>query len=573
MRIRKIISIHISLLIALCICGCKGQQSLVAIYENGNIYTCEDSCVHAEAMAVSEGKILCVGKNRDMEKYKKGNATVIDLHGKTVLPGFIESHAHPAGFAFMSAGNIMTVNGKSTKDEIIRQLKNYLKEHPDATHILGIGYALSNLGLPDGETPTATDLDDVSADIPILLYDDGCHSGWVNSKALALADITENTPDPLPGAHYYVRYPGTRKPTGYLCETTVHTTANALPFNTVSNVSDHLDKALKYYTELGFTGIVDAGDLHSTTYDAVKQLRDRNKLNMYYQRGYWASQALSVEDNIKRLKQLDEEYSGGNYYCNLYKMFMDGTIDAESGALIEPYSSSGTVVNPFFGMEELVEHVASSLRAGYGVHVHSIGDKAQQYILNAFYAAKDINPDIPRVIAHNQLFEPKGIDKYLTMKSNLFCQITPSRCCMDSLLTAETFKKLGGERFLRLNLWGNLAPEGVRITLGSDYPANLFEEMNPFRQIYHAAMLSNFPPNNVGLSVQDGVKGYTIYAAQQMGLSDITGSLKAGKNADFIIIDRDIFKCSLEDVKDTKVLNTYFQGECHTAMKPSCWRN
>lgn len=123
MRIRKIISIHISLLIALCICGCKGQQSLVAIYENGNIYTCEDSCVHAEAMAVSEGKILCVGKNRDMEKYKKGNATVIDLHGKTVLPGFIESHAHPAGFAFMSAGNIMTVNGKSTKDEIIRQLK------------------------------------------------------------------------------------------------------------------------------------------------------------------------------------------------------------------------------------------------------------------------------------------------------------------------------------------------------------------------------------------------------------------------------------------------------------------
>lgn len=130
-----------------------------------------------------------------MEKYKKGNATVIDLHGKTVLPGFIESHAHPAGFAFMSAGNIMTVNGKSTKDEIIRQLKNYLKEHPDATHILGIGYALSNLGLPDGETPTATDLDDVSADIPILLYDDGCHSGWVNSKALALADITENTPD------------------------------------------------------------------------------------------------------------------------------------------------------------------------------------------------------------------------------------------------------------------------------------------------------------------------------------------------------------------------------------------
>ena len=87
MRIRKIISIHISLLIALCICGCKGQQSLVAIYENGNIYTCEDSCVHAEAMAVSEGKILCVGKNRDMEKYKREMRLSLTFMGKPCFRG------------------------------------------------------------------------------------------------------------------------------------------------------------------------------------------------------------------------------------------------------------------------------------------------------------------------------------------------------------------------------------------------------------------------------------------------------------------------------------------------------
>lgn len=560
MKIKRTLLLHICMVIALCANVCRGQMSSVTIYVNGNIYTFDDSVRHAEAMAVADGKILGIGTNQDMAASFDGNTVLIDLKGKTVLPGLIESHAHPAGSAFMNAGNIMPVNGKSTKNEIIQQLKDYLKSHPDATHILGIGYALDNLGLPAGETPTAKDLDEVSKDIPILIYDDGCHSGWVNSKTLEIANIDENTPDPLPGANYYVRYPGTNIPTGYLCETTVHTTANAMPFNTVSNVANQLEKGLDYYAQLGFTGIVDAGDLHSTTYDAVKQLRDQNKLNMYYQRGYWASQALSVKDNINKLKQLDKDYSGGNYRCNLYKMFMDGTIDAESGALIEPYSNSGKVVNPFFEMKDLVNHVSSSLASGYGVHVHCIGDKAQQYILDAFYESKNINPHIPRAIAHNQLFEPKGVEKYLAMKDILYCQVTPSRCCTDSVYNAEILKKLGSQRIERLNLWGTLAPYGVRITLGSDYPANLFEEINPFRQIYHAATLHNFPPYNSGISVEDGVKGYTINAARQMGLEDITGSLKAGKNADFIIIDRDIFKCSLDDVKDTKVINTYFQG-------------
>ena len=130
----------------------------------------------------------------------------------------------------------------------------------------------------------------------------------------------------------------------------------------------------------------------------------------------------------------------------------------------------------------------------------------------------------------------------------------------------ETLKKLGEERFDRQYLWGNLTDNGVRVTFGSDYPANLIEEVNPFSQIYHAIMrldsLSGyFPPCHAGLNIQHGIKAYTINAAQQMGLSDVTGSLKVGKNADFIIIDRDIFKCNLEDVKETNVLNTYFQGK------------
>lgn len=564
MRIQKHILAYACLLIAaLCTLTCKGQEPLVVIYGNGNIYTCDDSIPHAEAMAVSQGKILHIGTEHEMERYRKGEYEYIDLGGKTVLPGFIESHAHPASFGFMNAGNMIAIDGKASKEEILLQLKEYLKEHPDATQILGQGYGLAHLGLPEGETPTASDLDKIATHIPIVLYDEGCHSGWVNSMALSMAHVDENTLDPLPGVHVYVRYPGTRKPTGYLRENTVHLVANALPSNTIPQIASHLEKVLKNYTDLGFTGVVDAGDLHSTTYEAVKQLRDRDKLNLYYQKAYWADQSLTADENISRLQKLDRQYSGKNFYCNSYKMFMDGTLEAETASLLEPYSHSGKAVEPFFSKENCTAHVTAALKAGYSVHVHAIGDKGQQYILDAFSNTRDINPCLPRIIAHNQVFEPEGVAKYISMKSNLFCQTTPSWAGPDAV--KETLKKLGKERFSRQYLWGQLASAGVQVTFGSDYPANLLEEINPFRQLWHAVIRTDslagyFPPCDAGLTVQEGVKAYTIYAARQMGLSDITGSLKAGKNADFIIIDRDIFTCKPEDVKNTKVLNTYFQG-------------
>lgn len=550
--------------------GCGKHQQDITIYENGNIYTCDDSLPHASAMVVSKGKILFIGEADDLQEYKDKTCKHIDLHGKTVLPGFIESHAHPACYGFMDAGDMLVIDGGATKEEILEQLEEYLNKHPDAPHILGQGYGLAYLGLPEGETPTAKDLDRVSDRIPILLYDEGCHSGWANSVALTLAGVDEHTPDPLPGVHYYVRYPGTQKPTGYLCENTAHIVANAFPFNTTERVAEHLEKALDTYSKMGFTAVFDAGDIFNSTYPAVAMLQERNKLNLYYQKGYWADQTLSIAENIARLKQLDKQYSKENVYCNVYKLFEDGTIEAESAALLAPYSNSGKRVEPFLSREENLEHVSAALSAGYAVHAHAIGDKGQQYILDAFLKAKDINPSLPRAIAHNQVFEPAGTDKYIAMKENLFCQTTPSWTVPEAV--EETLDKLGEKRFLHQYLWGTLADNGVRITFGSDYPANLLEEVNPFRQIWHAAMRADstsgyFPPYDAGLEIREGIKAYTIHAAQQMGLSDITGSLKTGKNADFILVDRDVFQCPPEEVKEAKVIATYFQGKEITTCK------
>lgn len=115
--------------------GCGKHQQDITIYENGNIYTCDDSLPHASAMVVSKGKILFIGEADDLQEYKDKTCKHIDLHGKTVLPGFIESHAHPACYGFMDAGDMLVIDGGATKEEILEQLEEYLNKHPDAPHI------------------------------------------------------------------------------------------------------------------------------------------------------------------------------------------------------------------------------------------------------------------------------------------------------------------------------------------------------------------------------------------------------------------------------------------------------
>ena len=336
------------------LCGCCGHQKDVTIFQNGTIYTCEDSFPQAEAMVVSEGKILYEGDSQNLESYKKGDYKLVDVSGKTILPGFIESHTHPACYGFMEAGEMLVIDGTVTKEQILHQLKNYLQEHPEATHILGQGYGLSYLGLSEGETPTAKDLDEISATIPIMLYDEGCHSGWANSVALKLAGVNEGTPDPLPGVHYYVRYPGTRIPTGYLCENTAHIVANALPFNTEEKVGKYLKLALDNYTNMGFTAVFDAGDIYNTTYQAVKQLQDNHQLNLYYQKAYWTDQTLSVSENITRLEEMDKRYSHERDYTVLYtdewlgynavdKMFYHYSVDHGKGKYVDGRIYTNTI--------------------------------------------------------------------------------------------------------------------------------------------------------------------------------------------------------------------------------------
>lgn len=539
-----------------------GNGDAVTIYENATIYTCEDDAPTAEIMIVKDKKIEYIGNEQGAEKYRNSNATVVNLKGKTILPGMVESHAHPSITSAMATIDLLEIDWYASTEDIIGMLDEYLAQNPEADHIIGVGFSLDNLGMAADETPTAIDLDAVTTEIPVYLFDAGLHSAWLNSKALEILGINEETPDPLPGVSYYVRYPGTNEPTGYAFETAAHSIMATFSYD-MDEVVTSLLEFLYYYSELGFTAIFDAGTFCGVEHDALARVESQNNLNHYYQISYFIDYQLSASENINNLKKMDQKYTKGNLYGNVYKIIEDGTVEVNTAALIEPYVS-GKVVEPFLNEEQIYEHVSAALNAGYAVHCHAIGDKAQKYVLDAYVKAKNINPQLTRTIAHNQVFEPNAIEKYKSMKDNIFCQSTPTWITEESI--EESLSRLGPERFKRQYLWGELADEGVMVTFGSDYPANLLEGIDPFLNIYCAVMrkiddVHFFPPKEAGLTVDQALKAYTINGAKQMGISDITGSLKAGKYADFIVIDRDIMNIEPQDIMNIKVEQTHFQGE------------
>lgn len=548
--------------------GCSDKENekdgrAVVIYDNAVIYTAEDDNHKAEVMVVYDDKIEYVGNKSGAEKYRGKKATVVDLKGKIIIPGMVESHSHPATSAVLLAGGLVAIDGEITREEVVAGLKELLKEEPDRDCIIGAGFGLTDLGLPAGETPTAADLDAVSSEIPILLYDDGLHSAWANSKMLEMAGINENTPDPVPGTSYFVRYPGTNIPTGYMYETVSHELVQYMPFYTPEKVSAALEEFLDFYSSIGFTALFDASVLYDTEYETVSALNKSGKLNQYYQKATTLRTEQTVARNIDRLKENDKKYTSGHFYCNVYKMFEDGTVEIENAATFEPYTS-GVRVDPFLTEAENLEHITAALTAGYNVHIHAIGDKAQQYALDAFVKTKDINPHLTRTIAHNQMFEPNALEKYRLMKDNLFCQSTPSWTLEE--YEEYTIGKIGEERFKQQYLWGQVLAQGVQVTFGSDYPANILEDVSPFVQMYYAVMRGidpgiAFPPLEAGVAIEEALKAYTIYGARQLGLADVTGSLKAGKYADFVVIGTDIMEMDPRGLREVEVEQTYFQGK------------
>lgn len=540
----------------------NGAFATDQVYYNAKVFTADATTTGATAFVVKDGKFIYVGDDAGAKKYGEGT----DLQGKRVIPGMVETHTHP----------IMNAVGKSLKKiviphtydttQVVELIREKAKEPGREDCVLGFGF-----GPPCGKNPLATTLDEAVSDRPVLLVAFDGHSAWGNSKLFEKAGITKDTPDPIPGGSYFAR-DADGNPSGFMAETsTLYPTMRKLDMGVPAKMEQPLLSEFAMFNSFGITTMFDAAMLNIKDDPALQlltKIQNDGKMTMRYHtvftyQGRWQ---MTPEQGVERLKELDKKYSAGLLQVKTLKLFNDGTVEPTSAAMFEDYcppgkGRGGLVLQP----DEAYEAAKLATDAGYSIHTHAVGDRA---ISNALDVYEKLGPiQGTKAIAHVEIPKPKDVERFIKMQ-DVFCDTT--------LNWTRTFAGQGGE--FRRDVLGperyplqfpvnTLRKGGVLLTFGYDSIGNDIC-VSPFYNSYFGVLRGTdtegivIPPHSEGLTIEDCMIGYTINGAKQLRIDDKVGSITTGKEADFVILDRDVFNVPVKEIKEVNVEKTFLRGKC-----------
>ncbi len=537
--------------------GCKSSGDS-AVYYNGKVYTADKAKPDATAFVVKDGKFIYVGNDEGALKYGSGT----NLQGKRILPGMIDSHCHPVLSSAQTSLNMVVVDNKLDLEKTLASLKEKANdaEHKNLPVVLGIGFGTNCRPI------RAVDLDKAIPDRPAIIFSDDCHAYWFNTKAMQLAKLTKETPDPIPGASYYER-DADGNPTGYVIEGIAGISLmRKMNIFKEELIRKEMLKAQEMFARNGITSICDAGFGLLSEEPAVRTLKlmeRNNELTMRYYTSYiyFGDCVDSPEHAIKVMRDLRRNYSSELIHPMTLKFIGDGTLEVQSAWMHEDYlppakgRGAATIT-----MEEMIPVAKLAVAEGFNVHNHAIGDAAITRALDFQKALGKIEGT--KTICHTQVLPKDGVQRF-SEQSDIFYQTTPV------WLGADKFTEdvLGKERYLRQVPLASLAKGGVTLTFGSDYPVSGGEQgVNPFLNMWvavnrdHNEMIA--PPRSEAITVKESIDAYTINGARQLGAEDLVGSITTGKSADFVICSDDLLTINPEKLKDVTIEKTYFRGDC-----------
>ena len=543
------------------------------IYTNADIYTVEKELPQAQAMAVSNGKIVAIGTQKEVAQRKTEQTRIVDLQGRFVMPGFVSSHIHPGVAALMGTG--VQLVGVNDKQEILNTLRDYDAVHPGNEPILGFGWSPSVFG---AEGPTAAFLDQAVKTRPVFLVASDAHSGWVNTAGLEFLGIAKDTPDPVPGVHYYKRDAG-GNPTGWLIEASAFWPAlGKMGLGSTERFVQAYQGFLPTLSSIGVTTVFDAGVpiIEKPAFDALLALEKRGELPVRY----YASHFLVTKKDAASAKEdflnLRETYNTGRLKMYAMKISNDGTIEASTAALIDPYHTHqddghahyGSVL---FSEDELYALIKPLDDADIPMMIHAIGDRTSHEAINVLARIELENPNgaARHSITHLQLM--KDGDAERMREAGIIAQISPP-WAQDVNLSLATWKTLlGEERSVKLMRFKDMFDAGVTVSMGSDFPASGvgFLESSPLygidvgmtRKLTGQPDSIVLPSADQRLDLEQLIWGYTMGSAHQLAAENEIGSLKAGKNADFIVLSHNPFELEPEQIHTINVLQTVVGGK------------
>lgn len=550
----------IALLIAVaffsCLPGCRGPQDLetgsMTLFVNGHILTMEEAVPEVEAFAVGEdGFIAAVGTAAGLKTTFPG-AEVVDLDGRTVMPGIIESHGHLLSLGQSSLE--LNIEGAASPEDAVARVAERVANTPSGEWITGWGW---DEGAWAKDYPDNAALSRASPDNPVFLR--GLHgfAGWANVMAMELAGIDADTQDPPNGA--IVKNPETGTPTGILTNEAQELLTRHIPPLSQAQVEEALRLAIQECHRFGITSIHEARTT-DVMLDALEALKERGELDArIYTMLDWTEPEL-LERHFAQGPELDPQHL---LTVRCIKVFVDGALGSRGAAMLEPYSDApgeeGLVVTPSDRLRALTER---ALRTGFQVAVHAIGDRANRITLDAFEQALRAVPeagDHRLRVEHAQIVSPEDIPRFGELDVVLSMQ--PPHCTSDMPWVED---RVGPERVRGAYAWRSLLNTGVHLTLNSDFPG---ETLNPFHGMY-AALTRRSPEGDPAggwypdqcLSRSETLEGYTLEAAYAEFSEELKGKLLPGMLADFIILTRDIRRIPVQDFLSLEVEATFLGG-------------
>jgi len=523
------------------------------VLDNANGYTLTSAGTLQRFAALAfddNGRILAVGSANAVNAKAPG-ARHVDLQGKTVLPGLIDAHGHVFGL-----GDVLTqldMANIPTLAEALSAVATYANAHPQQAWLRGFGWNQEIWKL--GRFPTAQELDGAVADRPVWLERVDGHAGWANSRALAAAGISNSTPDPAGGK---IVRDQNGVATGVLVDAAKELVEKILPKQDDAQARVVLDAALAKLASVGLTTVHDAG-ITAANDRLYRDYADHGKLTS---RVYAMIGGTDADfDQLSRNGPLND-YGHGMYALRAVKLYSDGALGSRGAALIEPYSdepaSHGLLFHTFADMDAMVK---KAMTAGYQVNIHAIGDAGNHQILDAYaqLIPQYKNVELRHRIEHAQVVTLEDIPRFKQL--GIIPSMQPTHATSDKNMAEQ---RIGHQRIKGAYAWRTFLKQGSRIACGSDFPV---EAPNPFFGI-HAAVTrqdaNNLPAGGwypaQAMTLTEALRCFTLDAAYAGHQEESIGSLEAGKQADFIVIDQDMFAMPAQDIHKIGVLQTWVAG-------------
>ncbi len=521
----------------------SAQKPADLIITNAKIYTVNTKFDIAESMAISNGKILAVGKNKDiLKKYQSQN--IQNLQGKSIFPGFIDAHCHFTGYATDKWK--CELWGTKSWEEIIQKLTDYSKNAP-MEWLYGRSWDQNDW--PVKEFPNKAKLDELFPNRPVYLKRVDGHAAIANQKALDIAGITTNTK--INGGEIEVK---NGKLTGILVDNAMLLVEKYIP-----EISDEM--AIQYFEDLqktcfsyGLTSLHDCG-ISAHTFSLLEKAQDQNVLKMKI--------FALLEDNPTTYDEWIKKgrFTKGNITFGGYKVYSDGALGSRGACLIHDYSDKKDWKGFLLSDQKHFETLAKKLKDNdLQMCTHAIGDSANRTILNIYGDVLGIKNDRRWRIEHAQIVDKNDFD--LFGKYSIIPSVQPTHATSDMYWAEE---RLGKERLKYAYAYEDLLKQNDWLPLGTDFPV---EEINPIKTFFAAVArkdAKNFPDSGFqkenALTREQALRGMTIWAAKAAFQEKELGSLEEGKSADFVVLNQDLMSIDENKILETKVLETYSSGK------------